>query len=109
MVFYLLMYRYFFGEKIHKKGEEKMYSELNDIPGFKNWKMIKRVEEGWSSDLKFYIEDLDGNKLLLRISEAAVYDNKREEFQFIKKYKEDSFVEMYKVIIYREDVTLWNT
>lgn len=86
-----------------------MYSELNDIPGFKNWKMIKRVEEGWSSDLKFYIEDLDGNKLLLRISEAAVYDNKREEFQFIKKYKEDSFVEVYKVIIYREDVTLWNT
>ena len=62
-----------------------MYSELNDIPGFKNWKMIKRVEEGWSSDLKFYIEDLDGNKLLLRISEATVYDNKREEFQFIKK------------------------
>ena len=47
--------------------------------------MIKRLDEGWSSDLKFYIEDLDGNKLLLRISEAAVYDNKREEFQFIKK------------------------
>lgn len=62
-----------------------MYKELYDIPGFKNWRVIKKVNEGWSSDLKFYIEDYEGNKLLLRVNDISNYDNKIKEFKFIKK------------------------
>ncbi|GKX66392.1 aminoglycoside phosphotransferase family protein [Inconstantimicrobium mannanitabidum] len=62
-----------------------MYSELKDIPSFESWRIIKKVNEGWSTDSKFYIEDYDGNRLLLRISDAASYDNKLKEFEFIKK------------------------
>ncbi|WP_244834104.1 hypothetical protein [Clostridium sp. BJN0001] len=62
-----------------------MYSELKDIPSFKSWRIIKKVNEGWSSDSKFYIEDYEGNKLLLRISDADSYYDKIEEFKFIKK------------------------
>lgn len=50
-----------------------MYSELKDIPSFESWKIIKKVNEGWSTDSKFYIEDYDGNRLLLRISDASSY------------------------------------
>lgn len=68
-----------------------MYNELKDIPGFKRWRVIKEINEGWSSDLKFYIEDYDGCKLLLRVSDADTYNDKLEEFEFIKKCNTLSF------------------
>lgn len=68
-----------------------MYNKLNHIPNFENWKIIKKIEKGWSSDSKFYIEDFEGNKLLLRISDVANYDDKYKEFQFIKKCNKLSF------------------
>ena len=68
-----------------------MYSELKDIPSFVSWRIIKKLNEGWSTDSKFYIEDYEGNKLLLRISDANSYHNKIEEFKFIKKCNTLSF------------------
>jgi aminoglycoside phosphotransferase (APT) family kinase protein len=62
-----------------------MYIELYDIPNFINWRVIKKINEGWSADSKFYIEDYEGNKLLLRISDISDYCNKLKEFEFIKK------------------------
>lgn len=62
-----------------------MYSKLKDIPSFKSWRIIEKVNEGWSSDLKFYVEDYYGKKLLLRVANAANYYEKLEEFNFIKK------------------------
>lgn len=68
-----------------------MYSEFEDIPNFESWKIIKKINKGWSSDSKFYIEDYEENKLLLRISDATNYYNKLEEFKFIKKCNVLSF------------------
>lgn len=68
-----------------------MYNELNDIPSFKTWRIIKKINKGWSTDSKFYIEDYEANKLLLRISDADKYYNKLEEFKFIKKCNTLSF------------------
>lgn len=70
---------------------DRMYIELKDIPSFKSWKIIRKINEGWSADFKFYIEDYEGNKLLLRITDAANYYNKLEEFKFIKKCNTLSF------------------
>lgn len=68
-----------------------MYSELKDIHSFESWKIIKKINKGWSADSKFYIEDYEGNKLLLRISDVTNYYNKLEEFNFIKKCNTLSF------------------
>lgn len=51
----------------------------------------KKINKGWSTDSKFYIEDCEGNKLLLRISDVDKYYNKLEEFKFIKKCNTLSF------------------
>lgn len=59
--------------------------ELQDIPNTKNWSVIRKINEGWSDDSKFYIEDVEGNKLLLRICDISEYSNKLKEFNFIKK------------------------
>lgn len=59
--------------------------ELYDIPNFINLRVVKKINKGWSADSKFFIEDYEGNKLLLRISDISEYDNKLKEFEFIKK------------------------
>lgn len=68
-----------------------MYSLLKDIPSFKYWRIIEKINKGWSADSKFYIEDYGRNKLLLRISDLDKYYDKLEEFKFIKKCNELSF------------------
>ncbi|MDK2562306.1 phosphotransferase [Romboutsia sedimentorum] len=68
-----------------------MYKELYDIPNFINWRVIEKINKGWSADSKFYIEDYYGNKLLLRISDVAEFYNKKKEFEFIKKYNKLNF------------------
>lgn len=68
-----------------------MYQELCDIPDYKNWKMIDKVDKGWSADSKYYIETYDGIKLILRISDASLYDTKKREFEIIKKFNELPF------------------
>ncbi|WP_297637339.1 phosphotransferase [uncultured Clostridium sp.] len=68
-----------------------MYDELKDIPNYKNWKVIEKINKGWSKDSKFYIENFDGDKLLVRISDRSNYGDKLEEFKFIKKCNKLSF------------------
>ncbi|MGL5415962.1 MAG: aminoglycoside phosphotransferase family protein [Clostridium sp.] len=62
-----------------------MYDELKDIPSYESWKVVEKINKGWSKDSKFYIEDNEGKKLLLGISDKKDYLNKLEEFKFIKK------------------------
>ena len=68
-----------------------MYKELYDIPKYKTWEYIDKVNAGWSSDSKFYIEDKAGNKLLLRISDVSIYNRKRKEFEIVKKFNSLGF------------------
>lgn len=44
----------------------------------------KKIEYGWSSDEKYYIEDNKNIKYLLRISNADTYEQKRENLKSLR-------------------------
>ncbi|KNF09373.1 aminoglycoside phosphotransferase Aph [Gottschalkia purinilytica] len=58
---------------------------FSDIPSFHTWDIVEKINKGWSKDEKYYIKAIDGNELLLRISDISQYDNKKREFEAIKK------------------------
>lgn len=64
---------------------------LIDIPQYKSWKVIKKINYGWSDDIKFFIEDLRGTKYLLRISNIDKLMDKTKEFSIIQKYNQLNF------------------
>lgn len=63
-----------------------MNYDFNDITISNTWTKIKKIEYGWSSDEKYYIEDNKNAKYLLRISTGDTYEQKRKEFKIIKKF-----------------------
>ncbi len=58
---------------------------MNDIPKYKEFKKIVPINKGWSSDKKYYIETIDGTKLLLRLSDISEYEKKKAEYDAVKK------------------------
>ena len=48
-----------------------------------NWKTIKPVTKGWSSDKKYFVQDTEGFNYLLRISEGIDYSRKEAEYNRI--------------------------
>ncbi len=63
-----------------------MAYNFNDITISNTWTKIRKVEYGWSTDEKYYIEDNKNIKYLLRVSSADIYDQKKKEFEIIKKF-----------------------
>ncbi|MBE6088327.1 MAG: aminoglycoside phosphotransferase [Clostridium beijerinckii] len=63
-----------------------MNYNFNDITISNTWMKIKKIEYGWSTDEKYYIEDNKNIKYLLRISNADTYEQKKREFEIIKKF-----------------------
>lgn len=61
---------------------------LQDIPESKNWRRIEPVDKGWSADKKFYIENNNGKKLLLRLSDISQLDKKKTEFETMVKVQQ---------------------
>lgn len=60
------------------------YDSVKDIPLQSTWTKIEPLLKGWSEDKKFYIEDKNGDKFLLRLSDINLYEKKKTEFQNIK-------------------------
>jgi len=56
---------------------------FKDIPAASTFSVVKEVKDGMSGDRKYYIETVDGQKLLLRISEAANIDIKKKDYDFL--------------------------
>lgn len=46
--------------------------ELKNIPEYSTWDIIRKIDKGWSKDIKYYIRNKDGQEFLLRIT-----DNKK--------------------------------
>lgn len=46
---------------------------------------MKPLVKGWSKDIKYYIEDKENRKFLLRISDASLYDKKLAHFKLLKE------------------------
>ena len=63
-----------------------MNYNFNEISILKDWTKIEKIEYGWSSDEKYYVEDSRNMKYLLRISAADTFEEKKKEFKIIKKF-----------------------
>jgi aminoglycoside phosphotransferase (APT) family kinase protein len=56
--------------------------------GIKNehiFEIIKPITKGWSSDKKYYIETVTGEKLLLRTADHSEYEMKKNEIEMMKR------------------------
>ncbi len=61
---------------------------LRDIPQFTEWRVVKPLYKGWSSDQKFYVERSDGQRLLLRLTDQAERDAKQREFEALQLFRQ---------------------
>ena len=59
---------------------------MHDINNFDTFSKIVPLTKGMSSDKKYYIENIDGKHLLLRIAEISEYDRKKTEFENVAFY-----------------------
>ena len=62
-----------------------------NIKNSSDWLSCEKISKGWSSDEKYKIKTLDGQNLLLRISDISNYDSKKKEFEIIEKYSKLGF------------------
>lgn len=60
------------------------YDSIKDIPLHWNWTKVEPILKGWSDDEKFYIEDMNGDKLLLRLSDIELYEKRKTQFHNMK-------------------------
>lgn len=49
------------------------------------YRLVQKIEKGWSFDQKYYIETKANEKLLMKVSNIKSYENKRIEFEYMKK------------------------
>ena len=61
---------------------------MTNIYGYTNFTKMEPIKKGWSGDRKYYIEDSDGNRLLLRVADIAEYDRKEKEFEMMQRVAE---------------------
>ncbi|UQW98729.1 phosphotransferase family protein [Rummeliibacillus sp. G93] len=52
------------------------------------FKLIKPIMKGWSTDKKYFVENELNQKMLLRIAEISLYDEKIKEFEAMKHLAE---------------------
>lgn len=62
-----------------------------DIKLAKTWRLVEKINKGWSDDQKYYIETRNNEKLLLRLSDISHYEEKQKEFEIIQKYSKLGF------------------
>ena len=67
------------------------------IKNSSSWLSCEKISKGWSSDEKYKIETQDGQALLLRISDISAFDNKKKEFEIVKKYSKLGFAMSHPV------------
>jgi len=65
-----------------------MRHDFSDIPAYSNWKTIEPITKGWGNDLKYFIQNHQGEKYLLRISEKAALAKEAEEYAALAKLED---------------------
>lgn len=58
---------------------------MEDIVNYETFTKIEPINKGWSSDKKYYVETSNGEKLLLRVSPISEYEDKKREFEIMKR------------------------
>ncbi|MFD2115396.1 aminoglycoside phosphotransferase family protein [Paenibacillus yanchengensis] len=59
--------------------------EIVDIMDDKTFVKVEQIDKGWSNDKKYYIETIDGRKLLLRVANISEYSRKKVEFELMQQ------------------------
>lgn len=63
---------------------------FKDIIDSEKWKNTTLIDKGWSKDKKYYIETINGEKLLLRLSDISEYETKKRDYELLKQLDEIS-------------------
>lgn len=63
-----------------------MESVLKSIAVCQSAKIVKKVEAGWSSDVKYYVLDAHNREYMLRLSDISQDQSKRIEFERIQDF-----------------------
>lgn len=63
-----------------------MESVLKSISICQSAKVVKKVEAGWSSDVKYYVLGANNQEYMLRLSDCSQYQSKRVEFERIQNF-----------------------
>lgn len=64
---------------------DKKYIDLFwNIPEFKTWREISKINKGWSTDEKFHIKSAAGEHFLLRLNNISEFERKKSEFEAMK-------------------------
>lgn len=63
-------------------GNANFFSEITDSC---TWTIVEEVKKGWSKDKKYFIKANDGTELLLRMSDISQFEQKKREFESVKK------------------------
>jgi aminoglycoside phosphotransferase (APT) family kinase protein len=58
---------------------------FEEIENYQQWRIVEKINKGWSDDAKYYIETVEHKKLLLRISDRDHYALKKKEFEMMLK------------------------
>ncbi len=58
---------------------------MNDIRNHETFVKVESMDRGLSGDKKYYIETVDGERLLLRVSDIAEYDRREIMFGMMKQ------------------------
>ncbi len=57
---------------------------IADIPGSDDWKIIQKIEDGWSDDIKYFVEDDSAQRFLLRISDGKKYEEEKLFYEALR-------------------------
>lgn len=58
---------------------------MTDIKNYESFVRIEPVNEGLSSDKKYYVETVDGLRLLLRVSDISEYERKNTMYEMMER------------------------
>jgi len=58
---------------------------ITDIPQYESWAKIEPIGRGWTTDRKYYVESKKGKKLVLRLCDISLYNQKKAEFEALTK------------------------
>jgi len=61
---------------------------MNDILNSSTFTTIKPINKGLSNDKKYYVETVDGKRLLLRVTDISEYDRKKAEYEMMARVYE---------------------
>ena len=76
----------------------------NEIPNGDTFTLVKEINKGMSGEKKYYIEDKNGKKFLLRITDVSNYQLKKKEYDFVLQLKK--WKKYYRVCQKRSNIAL---